>query len=222
MAGHQPRNGYHRKQVQRFMVDTVEITRGGVVKYSGKCSFKQAEANQGQLSEPDVVEGDISAYDSYDIWIPYDVDPDILEGDLCTLDPGEGATIDLTITAVELHATNKTAIQLRAVKQRTATELITTMTLIRIDPVTGDEEIIPAQPVRVVLEGATPIGAGAEVTGGTTPYIQGYLIFPDRDADVKAGDRFQYLGRFGEVTGVPTIANDRKEVRMRITGGGFS
>ena len=217
MPGFMPRVGYHRREVQRFMHDTLVVTRGGVTKYSGKCSFKQAEASQGQLADPDVTSASTSEYDSYDIWIPYEADADLLEGDLCTIN-GE---VELTVVAVEAHASTKTAIQLRAVRQRTATELLTDMEFVRIDPETGDETVLGPYPVRVVLEGATPIGAGAQVTGGTTPYIQGYLIFPDRNTDIKAGDRFKYNGRWGEVTGIPTIANDRLEAKMRIPGGGF-
>jgi hypothetical protein len=212
------RVGYSRKAVLRFMRTSIVVTRGAVTIYTGKCSYRAAEANQGQLSEPDEIEADVSSYESYDVWIRYrdELLGDIREGDLCTIND----SLVLTITAVEEDASDKVAIQLRAVKQRTATEIMM-LTLIRVDPVTGSETVIAAQEAQIVLEGSAPISAGQEITGGSVNYLQGFIIFPNRNANVKAGDRFKHRGRWGEVTGVPTVANDRKEARMRIAGGGF-
>ena len=211
-----------RKRVLSWMGSTIVITRlEGEEVYNGICNFKSAEANQGQLSEPDPVEADTGSYQSYDIWIPYGA-ATILEGDFATIT--DGATlINVVVTSVESTATHKVAIQLRAVRQRTSSELMQ-MKFYRYnfeEDGDGEPEEVGEYEVQVVLAGAKAVNAGTQVQGGSQAYLQGTLIFSDKAALVAGGDTFQYLGRWGEITGIAARAADRLEVQMRIPGGGF-
>jgi hypothetical protein len=219
------RTAFARKRVNRFLEEesrTCTITHPltSAVVYTGVCRLEKAEADQGQITEPDPAEAGVSEYDTWKVYLPFPEGAGVQsEGDVVvSADPITGRTDTLVITTIETNKSTQTEIQLEAVKQRSSSELIN-IVLIRIDPNTGAETALSAQPVRVVLDGPVPIGASPAVPGGDTDYILGTMIFPDRNANVLAGDRFRYLGRFGEITGIPTIAPDRKEARIRIAGG---
>jgi hypothetical protein len=142
-----------------------------------------------------------------------------LEGDeLTSYDQLSGASIVLVISAVEDVRSDQVNVEVEAIKQRTGVprEYIV---LARLEE-DGDEIVLPPQLVQIVLDSPTPLGASPEVSGGVASYVPGTLIFPDRDADVQGGDRFKYMGSLGQVTGVPVVASDRKEARMRLYARG--
>lgn len=204
-----------RQSVLRFMTSTCVITRGMTTIYSGKCTYKSAEANQGQAAHEDAVEANAKALHTYDIWIPWG-SPEIMESDFAVLD----GTVTLTIIALEAEATHKTAIQLRGAKHRLTTLPFAT-TFIRISATDGTETSHGPYTGQLILESATPTGQGEVISGGVQYYLTGSVMLSDLTANVLAGDRFKYDNRFGEVLGLPAISNDRLQLKVRLPGGGY-
>lgn len=213
------RRGYARRKAATHMDLACTILHGTTEVWTGYCFYAETEAAAGQLSEPDPIEADISAYESYNIWLRHGPGLSVLRtGDLVEIvDPA--GTVTLTITAIQAAGSVGIAIQLRGVKQQTSTPY-EAIQFVRIDPDSGDETIIDTYDVQVVLESGIPTNMGQAVQGGSTPYLLGYLVFADTTVDVMAGDRFAYNGKWGEVSGIPARANDRLEVRMRLAAAG--
>lgn len=213
------RRAYARRKAATHMDLPCTISHGASVVWTGYCFYAETEASSGQLSEPDPIEADISAYESYNIWLRKGPLLSVIRtGDIVAiLDPA--GTQTLTISAIQGEGSAGVASQLRGVRQQTSTPY-EAIAFVRIDPDTGEETELGPYDVQVVLESGIPTNMGQAVLGGSTPYLLGYLIFADRSTDVKAGDRFSYNGKWGEVTGVPAIANDRLEVRMRLAAAG--
>jgi hypothetical protein len=217
---------FARARIQRIMSEdgkTCVITDPvtDTVVYRGICRTEATPANEGQIAEPDPVEAGSSEYTAWKIFLPYPEGANkVIPGHVFySVDDITGADLELTITATEENRSMQTEVQLEGVIQRSSSEQLW-ITLIRVDWETGEEDPLAPQLVRLALDGPVPIGASPEATGGTTEHIYGTMIFEDKDsANVMAGDRFKYLGRFGEVTGVPTVAPDRLEARIRIAGG---
>jgi hypothetical protein len=216
---------YARARIKRIMREdgkTCTITNPltSIVVYSGMCRTEAAPANEGQIAEPDPTEAGVSEYTAWKIFLPYPegankVHPGYI---FHSTDDETGAELELVITATEENRSMQTEVQLEGVIQRSSEEI--SIVLIRINPTTGVETPLSPQTVRIALDGPVPIGASPEATGGTTEHIYGTMIFEDEDAaNVMAGDRFVYKGRYGEVTGIPTEAPDRLEARIRIAGG---
>jgi hypothetical protein len=220
------RIGFARARVVRIMQEdgkTCTITRphNGLVVYSGICRVEATPANEGQIAEPDPVEAGVSEYTAWKIFLPYPAGSNkVLPGDVFrSSDPLTGAELELIITATEDNRSMQVEVQLEGVIQRSSSEQIF-ITLIRTDEDTGNETTLAPQLVRMTLDGPVPIGASPEETGGQTEYIYGTMLFEEEDsADVLAGDRFQYQGRFGVITGIPVVGPDRLEARFRIAGG---
>lgn len=217
---------FARARIERIMSEdgktcTIRNPVTDTIVYRGICRTEATPANEGQIAEPDPVEAGSSEYTAWKIFLPYPQGANkVLPGFIFfSVDDTTGAELELIITATEENRSMQTEVQLEGVIQRSSSEQLW-LTLIRIHPVTGEETPLAPQLVRLSLDGPVPIGASPEATGGTTEHIYGTMIFEDREsANVMGGDRFRYLGRFGEVTGVPTVAPDRLEARVRIAGG---
>jgi hypothetical protein len=217
---------FARARIERIMGEdgkTCIITNPvtDTVVYQGSCRTEATPANEGQIAEPDPVEAGSSEYTAWKIFLPYPQGANkAFPGFIFfSTDDITGADLELVITATEENRSMQTEVQLEGVVQRSSSAQIW-ITLIRVDWQSGVETSLAPQLVRISLDGPVPIGSSPEATGGTTEHIYGTMIFEDKDsANVMAGDRFKYLGRFGEVTGVPTVAPDRLEARIRIAGG---